>query len=406
MKITPRVGVALFAVPLLLLTACTADNAPAPTGDGVTLELWIGDRVTQAGMAATHDVVAEWEKETGNTVEIVENSFFELMNKMSVAIPAGEGPDAFMLTNNYIGQFAAQNLLAPVTLGEEQSAAFIDGAVSSFEIDGELYGVPLVADVNALVYNKALLKKVPDTFDALVDEALALTKDGNYGLLFPIDQFWSSFSFLAAEGGYIFGESDGAVDVDDLGLDNAGSIAGLEYLVDLVNDRGLMPADTTADVAQGLFTAGKVAAIIDGPLAIANFEAAGIEVGVAPIPSVAGGFPKPFATYTGLSMSIETEHAAETQALLNYLAEHLPGALQGASDGNISALAGAQTDSEQLQGWIAQLGHSYALPSVAEMNLVWGPASAAFTQAIHGQASAPAALAEAQQAIRDAIAAQ
>src|SRR5690606_35693742 len=133
---------------------------------------------------------------------------------------------------------AAQNLLAPVTLGEEQSAAFIDGALSSFEIDGELYGVPLVADVNALVYNKALLKKVPDTFDALVDEALALTKDGNYGLLFPIDRFWSSFSFLAAEGGYIFGESDGAVDVDDLGLDNAGSIAGLEYLVDLVNDRG------------------------------------------------------------------------------------------------------------------------------------------------------------------------
>lgn len=406
MKITTRLALALATVPLVALAGCASGSNPPPTpGEGVELELWIGDRVTEAGMKATHDVVAKWEAETGNTVKVVDNSFFELMNKLPVAVPAGEGPDAFMLTNNYVGQFQAQSLLAPITLDKGQAKAFVDGAVDSFTIDGKVYGVPLVADVNALVYNKDLLKKVPSTFDKLVDKALDMTSDGNYGLLFPIDQFWWSFSFLAAEGGYIFG--DGGADVQDIGLDSAGSVAGLEYLVDLVADRGLMPADTTPDAAQGLFTAGKAAAIIDSPAAVEKFEAAGIKVGVAAIPPLASGAPLPFATYTGYSMSAETKHPKQTQALLNYLGKHLPSALQKASSGNISALAGAKaSDDDQLRGWLDQLAQSYPLPSVAEMNLVWGPAGAAITQAVHGQAKPAAALAEAQKAIVDAIAAQ
>ncbi|HTN58136.1 MAG TPA: extracellular solute-binding protein [Protaetiibacter sp.] len=410
MKITSRAAAAAasFTAGAMLLTGCAAQDKPAPSVDGVSIELWIGDRITQAGMDATREIAADWEAETGNTVEIVDNSFFELMNKIPVAVPAGEGPDAFLLTNNYVGQFVSQNLIAPVAISDDERAQFVDGAVDSFSLDGETYGVPLVADVQALVYNKALLPEVPETFDELVETAAAMNDGSTYGLLFPIDQFWSSFAFLAAEGGYIFGESDGAVDVTDLGLDSAGSVAGLEYLVSLINDTKLMPADTTAEVAQGMFSAGKAAAIIEGPAAVANFEAAGIEVGVAPIPVLASGNgPAPFATYTGLAMSVETDEAEATQSLLSYLGANLPAALQEASNGNISALAGADTvGNDQLAGWTAQLAQSYPLPTVPEMNLVWGPAIAAFTQAIHGQATAADALAEAQKAIADAIAAQ
>lgn len=434
MKIISRT-VAIAAVPLLMLAACgsgttaeptvtasttedatttatsdetTTESATEPAAQSVDLELWIGDRITQAGMDATRAVVAEWETETGNTVTVVDNSFFELMDKIPVAVPAGQGPDAFLLTNNYIGQFQSQNLIAPLEISDDEAANFVDGAVEAFALDGQTYGVPLVADVNALIFNKALLAEVPDSFDALVEKAVSMNDGDKYGLLFPIDQFWWSFAFLAADGGYVFGESDGAVDVTDLGLDNAGSVAGLEYLANLVSTQKLMPADTTADVAQGLFAAGKVAAIIDGPAAVATFEDAGIDVGVAPIPRLASGnAPLPFATYTGLAMSAETEHAEATQSLLSYLGLNLPAALQEASDGNISALADADpADNALVAGWIAQLGQSYPLPTVPEMNLVWGPAIAAFTQTLHGQATAVDALSEAQQAILDGIATQ
>src|SRR5690606_29319945 len=109
---------ASFTAGAMLLTGCAAQDKPAPSVDGVSIELWIGDRITQAGMDATREIVADWEAETGNTVEIVDNSFFELMNKIPVAVPAGEGPDAFLLTNNYVGQFVSQNLIAPVAISD------------------------------------------------------------------------------------------------------------------------------------------------------------------------------------------------------------------------------------------------------------------------------------------------
>lgn len=414
-------GVPAAVVVLLALAACggsgestpeTSEGVPSETvtqeePEPVALTLWIADRVSADGMTATREVVADWEAETGNTVEVVDNSFFELMNKMPMAIPAGDGPDAFMLTNNYLGQFLAQDLIAPIELAETADL-FTDGALASFTLGGDTLGVPLVADVNALVYNKELLPEIPATMDDLVDQALSLNDGDTYGLLFPADQFWWTWAFQAGEGGYIFGSSDGEVDPTDIGFGNEGSVAGLEYVVDMVRTKGLLPADTTADVASSLFLAGKAAAIITGPTAIPEYLAAGIDVGIAPIPALASGSsPRPFATYTGFSVSVESAHPDETADLLRYLGEHLPTRLQAASAGNISALAAADAGGDaQTEGWIAQLANSDPLPSVPEMDFVWGPAGAAVTQAVQGQADPGPALTEAVAAIEEALAAQ
>lgn len=409
MKAKRKSLIAMALAPLLAFTALISSPGAASAASGVNLEVWIADRVSPAGMVATHAAIAAWEKQTGNTVKVVDNSFFELMNKIPLAIPAGNGPDAFMLTNNYLGQFKSQNLISPVALTSAQTGKFLPKAIGAFTLDKQLMGVPLVADVNALIYNKALLPKVPKTFRDLITISKKMSrKSGQHGLLFPIDQFWWSYSFLAGEGSYLFGNSNGVINVKDVGLAKNGAIAAMNYLKSLTGPKGIIPADTTYDVADGLFTSGKAAAVINGPASVAKYLAAGINVGVAPIPPIEGSKnPLPFATYTGFAISKESNHKAETASLLSYLGEVLPAALQTANSGNLSAIAGANSGGDsRLQGWLDQLALSYPLPSVPEMNYVWGPAIAAFTQVLHTKADPRKSLTTATAAIKKAIAAQ
>lgn len=400
-------SIAAVAAALLTVAACAGESTDPPAADdGVTLTLWVTDRVSAPGVSATEEVVQEWERQTGNSVELVENSFFDQMNKIPLAVPAGNGPDVFMLTNNYLGQFQSQQLIAPITLPDATSDLLTPDSLTSFQLGGEYLGVPVAADVNALVYNRALLEQAPATFDDLADVAAELTGDGEFGLLFPIDQYWWDHAFIAGYGGYVFQPTDDGYDVTDVGLANEGAVAAMDYLRDLVADRDLMPADTTADVMAGLFQTGQAAAIITGPTSLPDFDQAGIDYGVAALPALPNGeHPKPFATYTGFSLSSDSAHPEESTQLLAYLAEHLPAALQQASPGNISVRADAAGSADPASaGWLDQLRHSDPLPSVAEMNHVWEPVGAAVTGIMHGELAAETALPEAVTAVGEAIA--
>jgi maltose-binding protein MalE len=139
-------------------------------------------------------------------------------------------------------------------------------------------------------------------------------------LLYQIDSFWYSYPFFSAHGGYIFKWTGSGWDTSDLGLNTSEGIAGLQYIRDMVTVENLMPADTTWEVMNAYFTEGKSAMIITSPTMIPSFKEAGIEVGVAPIPTIEGvGTPKPFATYTGFSVSAYSKYQEEAIDLVQYI---------------------------------------------------------------------------------------
>jgi len=60
-------------------------------------------------------------------------------------------------------------------------------------------------------------------------------------------------------------------------------------------------------------------------------------------------------------------------------------------------------DDKELAGWLSQLEESDPLPSINEMNFVWGPASSAFQSVVRGSDTPENALKAAQEAILKAI---
>lgn len=385
---------------------------PEPTKEPVTINLWVIDRVGADAMETVKTVAEQWAAETGNTVVVTEGNQFEMLNNIPVAIPAGEGPDIFLNINNYIGGHYAAELIIPLEeyLDETEKANYLQNALDSFTLDGHLLGIPFAADTCALVYNKALVPTAPSTMNELIAMAKPLTSGDQYGFLYQIDSFWYSYPFMAAYGGYVFKWTGTGYDVADLGFSNAGAIEGLTYLKSLVDVEGLMPADATADVMNSLFTEGKIGMIITNPIMVPSFEAAGIDIGVAPIPSTPNGeSPKPFATYSGFSVSSQSENPDVAADLAVYMGTNLPLPLYEANHGNIPVYTPVAENEElksdeQLAGWVKQLAVSEVLPSINEMNFVWGPATTAFMTIVHGDEDPTTALTSAQELILQAIA--
>jgi len=246
--------------------------------------------------------------------------------------------------------------------------------------------------------------------DELITLSKELTTGDTYGFLYPIDNFYYSYPFFSAYGGYIFKWTGTGLDVNDIGFNTPGGIEGLTYLYNLVTKEALMPADTTYDAANSLFTEGKVGMTISNPAMVPAYEAAGVKVGVAKIPATPNNAdPKPFTTYTGFSVSAKSAHIDEAAALAVFLGKNLPLPLFQANAGNIPVYTPVFAEdvvksNEQLAGWLSQVASSDPIPTVNEMNFVWGPASTAFSAIVHGTADVETALNEAQQLIIQAIA--
>ena len=88
----------------------------------------------------------------------------------------------------------------------------------------------------------------------LVNEAL---KKGNGAFQFNINDQYTDLGFLLTNGGYIFGKKDGKYDTNDIGLNNEGSVKGLQMLQDFVVKDKFMPADISGDIALTNFKEGK-----------------------------------------------------------------------------------------------------------------------------------------------------
>ncbi|HLU83775.1 MAG TPA: extracellular solute-binding protein, partial [Trueperaceae bacterium] len=299
----------------------------------------------------------------GVEVNIVRLEVNELKQQALLSAPQGEAGDVFVgVPHDQIGEMAVGGILADMS--GYATASYLDDlseqARLAYTVNGRLFGLPMFVEGPALIVNNDLVPEVPATYEATMDLAEQLTTADTFGFMHDINNFYFSYGWLHTYGGYVFGrDASGSLIATDVGLDNEGAIAGAQALKDLRFARGLIPAGTTGDVANGLFVDGALAMIYNGPWAISQYRDAGLDVSVVPIPPLADGTP--FSGFMGVQgalvnqfSSLRVESANFAKWLTRTAAQVSLARLSGRIPASISALEQV-TDDPIIAGFGAAL---------------------------------------------------
>lgn len=147
----------------------------------------------------------EYEKlHPGVKVELIQESDDSVKGKTKALVASNSLPDIyFTWTGSWGENFVRGNravdlsqIIGPDTPWGKQ---FAHAAVSAFQYNGKLYGIPLYLDAKFMGYNKALFDKAgvaePKSFDELIGACAALRKSGVTPISFGNKEGWPAVHF-------------------------------------------------------------------------------------------------------------------------------------------------------------------------------------------------------------------
>ncbi|RDI47804.1 sugar ABC transporter substrate-binding protein [Falsibacillus pallidus] len=372
------------------------------------LVVWVNNEDKQK--QALQDIFAKYTEKTGIKVEAVPMDMLDQVKTLALDGPAGKGPDLFFQPHDRIGSIVLQGLADPVDLGDAKGD-YIDTAVDAVTYDGKVWGAPLVVETYGTFYNKDLVDKAPETMDELMEIAKNQTdasKD-KYGFLMEAANFYFSYPFFAANGGYVFKKDNGSYDVNDIGLNNDGAKKGGELIGSWFKN-GYIPVEVNPDIMNGLFTKGNTAVVITGPWNIPTYkDALGDKLGTATLPKIDGKIPQSFVGVKSWMLSSYSKNKEWATDLMKFVTNQENSLhyfeVAGEMPANKAALEDDKVTSDQLIAAFAeQVKYGEPMPSAPEMQQVWEPINNALAFIAKGQPVGDV-LDEAVKAIKDNIAA-
>lgn len=384
----------------ILFKTLTAGAAlMASTSLGLAMEdgklvIWTGANRDHAAFQA---IAAQFEADLGVPVEIVEVE--PLTDKFQQAAATGDGPDIVLWAHDRFGEWAAGGLIQAVQPSASVTEGVLASAWDAVSFNGKVWGYPMAVEAIGLVYNKALIATPPATFEEIKDIALP---GGVTTIMWDYNNTYFTMPMLMANGGYAFLKKDGVYDGTDTGVNNDGAMLGGKALRALIDD-GVMPAGVDYGVMDGAMAKGEVAMVINGPWSWAAYADAGIDVGVAPIPTVNGEVSPPFLGVQALAINAASPNADLAVELIeNYIATD-EGLGTWNANGGLGALAdisaGAAQDDEKIAATLANAAVGVPMPSNPEMGAFWSAMQPALTNITTGQSSVEDALNDAAKRI-------
>lgn len=359
------------------------------------------------------EAIASFEKEYGIKVEFTElNMADKIRDQLRLDGPSGNAPDVVTLPHDQIGQVVTEGLIQEITVEDSVLKTYSESSINAQMYDGKLYGLPKATETPVLIYNKALMAEAPKTMDELYTFSKDFTKGENYGFLALWDNFYFAHGAIAGMGGYVFNEKEGALDRDDIGLNNEGAVEGAEYIQKWYAE-GLFPkgiiGETGGAAMDGLFNEGKVAAVMNGPWAFQGMKDAGIDIGIAPMPTLPNGEPvKTFMGVKGWHVTEFTENPYWATKLIEHLSndENSKARFEAVSEipANVALVEDPIiADNEGAKAVAVQSQYAVPMPNIPEMGEVWGPMASALQTLATGKAEAQPALDEAVKSIQTNI---
>ena len=348
------------------------------------------------------EAIKAFEAQNQVKVKVLEMPYAQQIEKLRLDGPAGIGPDVLVLPHDQVGTAVVQGLISELKVDPAYLATFTKPAVDAQTYDGKLYGIPKAVETIVLVYNKDLLPKAPEKFDDLIAFSKEQRKAGKYGLLAKFDEIYYSFGVVAGMGGYIFGQNgNGSLNVKDLGLANQGSVDAVSFLKSFYAD-GLFPAgivgETGANAIDSLFTEKKAAAVITGPWAFQPYKDAGVNYGVAPLPTLPNGeHMRSFLGVKGYSISTYSKQKEMAQKFVEFINQAEYAKVRFQLTGEIPPVKSLIDDpiikdDDKSRAVAIQAGYAIPMPSVPEMGEVWSPANSALQLGVTGKQDVKAAL--------------
>ena len=353
-----------------------------PAGPVVDRLIW-WTRVAEGDPYWDHiqTIAQSYAENGGSPIEVVTVIDEEFRNKVSLAAPAGEGPDIMgPVAHDWVGEFALQQIALEVPEANFTEDVFLEAALNGVTIDGKRYGMPLFVESVALIRNPDVMPTEAQTWEELITQATEQTEGDNVGFIFPALEQYHTYGIIRGFGGYIFKYENGQYDTSDIGLNNEGAVEGFKFLRDLVHNQPFFPDIERAsmhDVSNGKMEAGQGGATIQGPWALAGLQKAGIPYDVDVLPTLPNGEPtKPFA---GVQVYVASAYSKNQEAALDLLK------FVTCSDSVIEMYKGepktpARQDvlgeepiaSDQFQEvWRAQAEVAEPLPNIPQMANVW-----------------------------------
>ncbi len=287
-----RAALAGFAV---LAFATTPGLAAAQAGPGgLRLLVWINGDKGYDGLQKVGDAFT-----AVSGVPVVVQHPEGAPDKFQAAAAAGKGPDIFCWAHDRVGEWAKSGLVVPVKPSRRVRDAIDEAAWRAFTWRGQVWGYPIAIEAIGLIHNRALMPEPPASFEQLIEMDRRLQTQGRRAVLWAYNNSFFSWPLLAGPGGYVFGRTPaGDYDPTDVGVATPGAVQGLAMIERLVRD-GHMPRGARYAEMEAAFARGQVAAVISGPWAWENARRAGIDFGVAPIPSIGGKPSRPFVGVLG-----------------------------------------------------------------------------------------------------------
>ena len=331
------------------------------------------------------DAIKAFEAQYKVKVKIQEMPYAQQIEKLRLDGPAGIGPDVLVIPHDQVGGAVVQGLLSELKVDAKYMDSFTKPAVDAQTYEGKLYGIPKAVETIVLVYNKDILPKAPETFDDLIKVSKEQRAANKYGLLAKFDEIYYSYGVVAGMGGYIFGQNaNGSLNVNDIGLANQGTIDAVTFLKSFYAD-GLFPAgivgETGANAIDSLFTEKKAAAVITGPWAFKPYQDAGVNYGVAPLPTLPNGeHMRSFLGVKGYSVSTYSTQKELAQQFIEFINQPEYAKIRFEKTGEIPPVKLLIDDpvikgDEKARAVAIQAGYAVPMPSVPEMQEVWTPSN-------------------------------
>ncbi|GAA1364270.1 extracellular solute-binding protein [Streptomyces beijiangensis] len=406
---------ALAATLALAATACGGDDGSSKSDGPVTITWWDTSNATNEA-PAYKALISEFEKANKDVkVKYVNVPFDQAQNKFDTAAGAKGAPDVLRSEVGWTPAFAKKGYFLPLdgTEALKDQAQFQPNLVKQAQFDGKTYGVPLVTDTLALVYNKALFAKAgitaaPTTWDELkADAAKVKDKAG-------VDGYWGSTAGYYAQP-FLYGEGTDKVDAAGKKVTIAGApaVKAFDTWKSTFDGKGLHKADGTADAyahIQDAFVNGKVAAIIQGPWEITNFYkgsafADKANLGIATVP--AGSTGKAGAPTGGHNLSAyagsDKAHQAATLKFINFMTSAKSQADVALKNSTLPTRGDAYTAEVKanpgIAGYQGVLAAAQPRPELAEYSSMFTPMDSELPKIASGKESVQDGLKNLQDAI-------
>lgn len=355
---------------LLMLLSLTACGGSTDSADANKLVIWHDKE--EAVIAALSDYLAQaapdldvqFEKKTSLT-----DSLKLVGNDPSAA------PDLFLFAHDKIGVFAEMGILAPVAplLEDGTLDAFLPMTIDAATYKGTLYQLPLYFETLLFMYNRRYMRdeEVPATTEALYSYMENNTGRGRYGFVEQHSTAYYCAAWIHGFGGSIIDSS--AVPFPD----EQAAQEALAYHLKFVK---LMPGETEYNTVNTLFLEGKADATIGGPWMVPSAREAGIDLGIAPMPTV-DETGLALAPYSGVQGLHVLKAAAEkktdaVKALLRALAKPEIGTSLALASGCAPANGECYEDARVAEDPLVQAMRQTAeiavpMPNIPEMDVMW-----------------------------------